>query len=347
MVSNIIAALTLLVSASLADNINGFTGCSNERKDIVWQAYRDCLALADNVNPFRGERHDELPQVTNYYAYHELADRFFGGKAQQYTDKGEFTRGKVRLIKFKLHPLTDLLDVIYNIRQWYPWPVFDWIWGRRIEVRCEDVENRCVGKINGRPIGAYASNTDSGPKITFCDSFWEHPNLAQRRKDLDGTPDWRKHIGNFKTQGEIFLHEMTHLLVISGERKSEFDRILEMVIQSLTIIVIDYKWDGGNARAYGPKKCAKLARSSDREGSWDAATNADSYGTSSWQLFEVMLTMVSLKQCLRAVLTFRMSMVFPTQNRLIKSLTTSIQTASMIRIQMSLATPSMLIALGT
>jgi hypothetical protein len=148
------------------------------------------------------------------------------------------------------------------------------------------VENRCKS-LNGQEVAAYASNTDSGPKITFCSPFWQYKNLDDKKSELDGNPGWQKNIGNFKTQGQIFLHEMTHLLVISKERKSKFDRIhlnhifvklWEVSWHILILAVIDYKWPEGSARAYGPKLCEKLARQSDRQGTWDAIENADNYG---------------------------------------------------------------------
>lgn len=120
----------------------------------------------------------------------------------------------------------------------------------------------------GAQVAAYASNLDDGPKITFCSPFWQYPNLDDKKTALDGTPSWQKNIGNMKSQGEIFLHEMTHLLVISGSRK-----------------IIDYKWPEGSARAYGPKLCEKLAKSSDNAKTWDAILNADNYAmfaTGSW-----------------------------------------------------------------
>ncbi|KAL9608159.1 MAG: hypothetical protein Q9167_006992 [Letrouitia subvulpina] len=276
----------------ISNNINGWTGCSGDQKNIVTQAYKDALRLGDYVDPYRG--HDELfaptspnQTVDSSKLPDALSIRFFGQQTSAGSSQAAYVGG-----------------VLHRIGQWYPWPIFDWIWGKRIEVRCTDVENKCQS-VNGQQVAAYASNTDQGPKITFCGPFWQYSNLDDKKTQLDGTPNWQKDIGSFKTQGQIFLHEMTHLLVISNDKKSTLGffnfplmtlrprldvRSSDLMLES---IVIDFKWPEGSARAYGPKLCEKLAKQSDQKNTWDAILNADNYGKSIFLISHFLLPAIS------------------------------------------------------
>lgn len=40
--------------------------------------------------------------------------------------------------------------VINNIANWYAWPVFDWIFGSRIEVHCVDLPTRRTSNVPRR-----------------------------------------------------------------------------------------------------------------------------------------------------------------------------------------------------
>ncbi|KAL9043995.1 MAG: hypothetical protein Q9214_002836 [Letrouitia sp. 1 TL-2023] len=152
----------------MGNNINGWTGCSGDQKNIVTQAYKDALRLGDYVDPYRG--HDE---------------HFAPTSPNQTVDSSK---------------LSDALSI----------------------------------------------------------RFFGQQTIAGSSQAV--TPNWQKDIANFKTQGQIFLHEMTHLLVISDKNK-----------------IIDFKWPEGSARAYGPTRCEKLARQSDQKNTWDAILNADNY----------------------------------------------------------------------
>ena len=241
--------LCLWLVSVQASNIDSFLGCSATQKDGILTAYKDALRLADRVLPY--SYHDEL-LVSNYVD--TLSVRFFGRKATAFTDKARFVN-----------------NAYSNIASWWPLPVFDWIAGKRIHMRCTDVEHHCTD-ISGRQVGAYATNDyANGPSITFCDPFWQFKTLDDKKKDLDKkeNEDKRHNTAYMITTGQIFLHEMTHLDVISGSRH-----------------IIDYIFpDSNGIRAYKSKLCEKLARNADSAGTWDAVLNADSYAmfaTSMW-----------------------------------------------------------------
>ena len=130
--------LALSLNYVSANNINGWTGCDpGTQNGVVTQAYKDALRLADHVSPFNG--HDELFQpvspndtgVSTQQGPSALGVRFFGQQSGIGTNQAGYIR-----------------SVYTNIAQWYPWPIFDWLFGKRIEVRCTDVENRC-GSVDG------------------------------------------------------------------------------------------------------------------------------------------------------------------------------------------------------
>ena len=77
----------------------------------------------------------------------------------------------------------------------------------------------CNGKVGG-----YAKNLESGPLITFCPPYFDDyafPSLAARKTYLDANPNNQKNIKSYGTKGQVFLHEMVHLEVISGKPHSK------------------------------------------------------------------------------------------------------------------------------
>jgi hypothetical protein len=113
--------------------------------------------------------------------------------------------------------------VFNNAAAWWPLFFFDWIWGRRIEVRCQEVPNQDrVSCANNGAFMAYTRN-ETGLQIVFCPTFFQNydsddlVSLDVQRAKLDGKyKAHQKDVRYMRTVGHIFFHEMTHLAIIEG-----------------------------------------------------------------------------------------------------------------------------------
>jgi hypothetical protein len=207
--SKVIAALAI-VSVVNCNNIDLYTGCSPTQESQIQTGYKDMLRLTDWLSPFLGS--GEL-----FTQYNTLATRYFGADTTRGSDAANRVQGMPP--SFRVNIKTDDKAVYGNARNWYPWLIFDWLWGKRIHVSCDDTYNMCNGKV-----GAYAKNLESGPLITFCPPYFEdyaYPSLDERKAYLDANPSSQKDIKSYGTKGQIFLHEMMHLEVISGKPSSK------------------------------------------------------------------------------------------------------------------------------
>jgi hypothetical protein len=163
--------------------------------------------------------------------------------------------------------------VFKNAAGWWPWFFFDWIWGRRIEVRCQEVPNpNGVSCANNGAFLAYVRN-ENGPQIVFCPTFFQNYkskgllSLKARKAELDG-PDaaHRKDLRYMKTLGHIFLHEMTHLAIVEGRESRKLYSIvlgMKLLIEKWQDIIKDQPQDINNpsqVRVYGPWRCEAFAR---------------------------------------------------------------------------------------
>ncbi len=122
--------------------------------------------------------------------------------------------------KVTANPVDLCLAVIKNIANWYAWGVFDWVFGERIEVHCQDVPNildtKCETRVgsSSQRIGAYAlSETTS--QIVICPGFYDHPTLDEATEEVKKVEWRRKDTAWMKTRGHLFFHEMTHLARIT------------------------------------------------------------------------------------------------------------------------------------
>ncbi|KAF1990281.1 hypothetical protein K402DRAFT_226294 [Aulographum hederae CBS 113979] len=225
-------------------NIDNFKGCNAEQKAQIQVGYEDALKLADKVwrlyydELFTAADHipGSLPDDTPWLK------RCFGDIQDS---KDDYIRAT---------------NVYNNIRNWWPYRFFDWIFGKRIHAYCTDEFGICV---RDPGIGAYARNLDDGPRITLCPPHfytYTFPSLDVLKECLD--TDWQnkqKHIASYRGAGHIFLHEMVHLEVISGKPH-----------------IPDVKcWTGETEVGgwYGPYKTERLAKR------WPecARNNADNY----------------------------------------------------------------------
>jgi hypothetical protein len=114
------------------------------------------------------------------------------------------------------------LAVFNTAASWWPLFFFDWIWGRRIEVRCDEVVNNDgVSCKNNAAFVAYVRN-ENGPQIVFCPTFFTNYNsggllsLDAQKERLDDDKARQKDLRYMRTLGHIFFHEMTHLAIIEG-----------------------------------------------------------------------------------------------------------------------------------
>lgn len=185
-------------------NIDNYKGCTADQKTRIQAGYKDALKLADHV---WSPNHDELFTAGVNGRLPEsspLLQRYFGDIKSSSSDYQKAT------------------NVYNNIRNWWPWPLFDWIFGSRIHVFCADEFAICA---SNPAIGGYAKNLDDGPRITLCPGYFNSytfPTLDELKQRLDSTwKDKQKDIASFRGVGQIFLHEMVHLEVIGGKPNSE------------------------------------------------------------------------------------------------------------------------------
>ncbi|KAI9715088.1 MAG: hypothetical protein M1812_006206 [Candelaria pacifica] len=245
------------------NNINKFEGCDKGQKAAVYEAYKDALSMADNVQPFMQNFNVPESLSPGVPEAGPLEKRFFGADIDSSFD------AKPALIR----------TVINNIHNWYAWGIFDWVFGERIEVYCQDVPNtlnlQCITQIgnSAQRIGAYALSEKSS-QIVFCPPFFDHPTLAEVTTNLKNDKTIAKNPFHMKSRAHIFFHEMTHLARIT---------------ETSTVVVKDLPANpeqGLGALAYGPRLTEKLAR---RFPAY-AGNNADNiawYATTKW--FEKVL----------------------------------------------------------
>ncbi|KAF4637554.1 hypothetical protein G7Y89_g527 [Cudoniella acicularis] len=227
------------------NNISKYYECSAVQEAFINQAYKDTLKLADNIQPFLPVR-DELFAPGQQPGPLEI--RYFGADIAPSNDP------KPLLVR----------TVISNIANWYPWPIFDWIFGKRIEVSCIDLPNKtkltCETQIGNQrqKIAAYALS-ENGAQIVFCELFFNHLTLDQVQSNLQNDPIAQKDLTQKKSSAHVMFHEMTHLTIITQT----------MVVKDL---LSDPVTPTG-VRTYGPRLCEKLAA---RFPSF-AGNNADNY----------------------------------------------------------------------
>jgi hypothetical protein len=200
------------------NNINKYYSCDSTQKSFINQAYKDTLTLADNLRPFLTVHDDLFSPVAEVG---ELEKRYFGNDIAATNDpKPALIRSKSTSPK-KSYANVLTLAVINNIANWYAWPIFDWIGGKRIEVSCVDLPNtsnlQCTTKIGNQNqrIAAYALS-ENGAQIVFCELFFNHLHLAQVESNLQVIPGNQKDLTQMKSTAHVMFHEMTHLAVISN-----------------------------------------------------------------------------------------------------------------------------------
>ncbi|KAG4436760.1 hypothetical protein IFR05_007757 [Cadophora sp. M221] len=195
------------------NNINKYGGCgkmygTSSGKDLVNRAYKDMLKIAQVVNPFLRQTPPCASCAPPEVAPGVLEDRFFADL------KGKDARQKL------------IRETFANSANWYPWFFFDWIKGGRIEVYCEVEQRtlknyRCDKVIDGKKLTAYVSNLEGKSKIVFCPPFFTMASLDQVKRDLTQFPLTQKVLPWAKNSGQAFFHEMTHLSIIEGLKKTD------------------------------------------------------------------------------------------------------------------------------
>jgi hypothetical protein len=93
-------------------------------------------------------------------------------------------------------PGTNISAAVFReIAGWYPSYPFDWIWGRRIKVYCEEDQKNergwtCSSKVPGQrgSLGAYVVNEEGKSKIVLCKPFFGIPTLGRVEKISKTTP---------------------------------------------------------------------------------------------------------------------------------------------------------------
>lgn len=196
--------LTRAAGLAKRNNIDNYKGCDAGQKARIQAGYKDALKLADYVwSPY----HDEL---------------FTAGVNGRLPDNSPLLQRYFGDIKSSSDDYKKATNVYDNLRNWWPYPVFDWIFGKRIHVYCTDEFGTCALQPN---IGGYAKNLDDGPRITLCPPYfttYTYPTLDELKQRFDTEwKDKQKDIASYRGVGQIFLHEMVHLEVIGGKPNSE------------------------------------------------------------------------------------------------------------------------------
>ncbi|KAK3616372.1 hypothetical protein LTR56_025995 [Elasticomyces elasticus] len=245
-----IAMLFLLPSLSDASSLHGSraisprdsfvfpddSGCSAPGQQRVKDAVTDALALAKFARRmFSGEYSKTLRL------------RYFSDAATVGSDIQKSVQG-----------------VYSKIENWYPYWFFDGWRGKKINIYCKDPEANCHNPNWPGTMGYARNNYANGPRIFFCPIFFDPdvglfgwPTLADRKKYLEKKPQFQKTVKYYSNGGQVLLHEMMHLQVISGNPE-----------------IPDYTGDGGR-KFYGPFACERLARN--RNIKQYAHRNADNY----------------------------------------------------------------------
>jgi hypothetical protein len=276
------------------NNINKYYGCDTPldpndpknkitKRSFIDQAYKDTLRVADFITPFLPA--DDGGLFTNSTTGNTtstaprqpgaLERRYFGADIRATHEPKPTLIRSIFFQNFHWASSTNHIAsaVIFNIRNWYPWPIFDWIGGKRIEVSCVDLPNKkntkCITKVGNEDqvIGAYALS-ENGAQIVFCDTFFQMPHLDAVEKSLRNNPRNQKDLNWMKSSAHIMFHEMTHLTIITQTKNGMCFTLNSFSDFILTcgyeVVVLDQLVDPvgktSTTKSYGPRLCEKLAR---------------------------------------------------------------------------------------
>ena len=90
-----------------------------------------------------------------------------------------------------------------------------------ISIHCDDPSRTCSldrGGI-GQGVVAYAeTDADGNAMIALCPNFWDIPSRMDNGAALDQDTEMQKNMDYMRNQGNVFLHEIMHLELISQDR---------------------------------------------------------------------------------------------------------------------------------
>ncbi|KAL4796546.1 hypothetical protein BDV19DRAFT_388053 [Aspergillus venezuelensis] len=241
-----------------------FEGCTDDQKTAIRRAHGNALDMADHVKSID-------------FANDNGAMDFFGPSALNKDWQG------------------NVLDVFHHISTFRQ----SSLPGFRMNARCgRELDKKYQNKCGKAGLIAYQWNTKKGKNgndgpiwdkedgvsnMHFCDQFFLYGTLSDTVKDAMDTDDfkYRYHLGRYKNQAYIMLHEMMHATVMTykeNRNRRIVDMAMEVYEYSERPDNRDYRRRKVRRDVYGPENCKILARTQHESVIKEGITmNADTY----------------------------------------------------------------------